>query len=245
MPDLADDNKHWCVAEVARHKSVKTLNLGQHYYMEKSTKVKKPSTRAGQVATLSSAEALLGIPYCLLYGPRTGRGKKRPLVGVFAGASGHRKPSWPDHWPSPIARIEVVNCTTFKSVDELIGPRAPYNGSAHGSPLNNFLARKDGQSGIVFLDEFEKMSANIHDALLIPFDKGMALFSFDVDCSRMVWVLATNAIDTRIITFCEEQKAILLTDHDHVDRPVLIKKLSRVIKKEFKQQVRVRAASPF
>ncbi|EXJ72596.1 uncharacterized protein A1O5_03742 [Cladophialophora psammophila CBS 110553] len=86
--------------------------------------------------------------------------------------------------PSPIARIEVVDCITFKSVHELFGPGAPYNCSAHDSLLSNFLARKGGQPGIEFLDEFEKTTANNHDALLIPFDKGMALFSFDVSMTE-------------------------------------------------------------
>jgi ATP-dependent Clp protease ATP-binding subunit ClpA len=68
--------------------------------------------------------------------------------------------------------LEIVDCTTFSTEKELFGPRAPYVGSERGSPLNNFLARKDGERAIVFLDEFEKTTSEIHNTLLIPFDKG-------------------------------------------------------------------------
>jgi len=38
--------------------------------------------------------------------------------------------------------------------------------------LNNFLARKAGQRCVVFLDEFEKTTADVHKSLLLPFDNG-------------------------------------------------------------------------
>lgn len=38
--------------------------------------------------------------------------------------------------------------------------------------MNNFLARKAGQRCVVFLDEFEKTTADVHKSLLLPFDNG-------------------------------------------------------------------------
>lgn len=68
--------------------------------------------------------------------------------------------------------LEVVDCTVFNREPELFGPKHPYVGADRGSPLNNFLARKGGESCIVFLDEFEKTTSDIHKALLLLFDNG-------------------------------------------------------------------------
>ena len=54
----------------------------------------------------------------------------------------------------------------------MFGPRKLYVGAEEGTPLNKFLARKNGQRCIVFLDEFEKTTQEVWNALLIPFDKG-------------------------------------------------------------------------
>lgn len=192
MPDLDDDKRRWCSSEVARRKLAKNLSLTQRYYMEKSTKIKKPSIRARQVAKLRAAEPLLGVPYFLIGQTAASslvidhllsymaRGivhqSKRPLVMVFAGPSGHGKTELARKLGHLLSlEIEVVDCTTFNREDELFGPRAPYRGSEKGSPLNNFLTRKNGQQCIVFLDEFERTSPDIHNALLLPFDKGKLL----------------------------------------------------------------------
>jgi ATP-dependent Clp protease ATP-binding subunit ClpA len=55
---------------------------------------------------------------------------------------------------------------------DLLGPKAPYIGSAQGSLLNNFLCENEHQPCIVFLDEFEKCGKDVHEALLLPFDEG-------------------------------------------------------------------------
>jgi ATP-dependent Clp protease ATP-binding subunit ClpA len=68
--------------------------------------------------------------------------------------------------------LHVSDCTIVARENELFGPRKPYVGAEEGTPLNNFLARKNGQRCIVFLDEFEKTTQEVWNALLIPFDKG-------------------------------------------------------------------------
>ena len=60
-----------------------------------------------------------------------------------------------------------------------------------------------------------------------------------VNCSRTIWVIATNAIDDKIMKFCEAHKSVIFNDEDHSERPPLIKKLSKVIKQEFKEQFKV------
>jgi len=73
--------------------------------------------------------------------------------------------------------LEIVDCTIVTRELELFGLRNPFVGAENGAPLNNFLARNSGQICIVFLDEFEKTTSDIHQALLLPFDNGMSNYS--------------------------------------------------------------------
>ena len=72
----------------------------------------------------------------------------------------------------------MVDCTEIRHETDIFGPKAPYHGWEAGSPVNNFLARKNGERGIVFLDEFEKTEREVWNALLLPFDSGTLLFFF-------------------------------------------------------------------
>ena len=66
----------------------------------------------------------------------------------------------------------MVDSTIVSREMELFGPRHPYVGAERGTPLNNFLAKHHEERCIVFLDEFEKTSPDIHKALLLPFENG-------------------------------------------------------------------------
>jgi ATP-dependent Clp protease ATP-binding subunit ClpA len=68
--------------------------------------------------------------------------------------------------------IECVDCTEMKHETDLLGPKRPYIGHEKGSPLNNFLSRMKNKRCIVFLDEFEKTTKEVRNALLVPFDEG-------------------------------------------------------------------------
>lgn len=147
--------------------------------------MKKTSVRHRQVAKLKHAEPILGIPYFLI-GQTIASDRllqkllshlvipsNRPLVLAFAGPSGHGK--------TELARrlgyllgldLEVVDCTIVRREIELFGPREPFRGAEKGSSINNFLAKHAGERCIVFLDEFEKTTSDIHQALLLPFDNG-------------------------------------------------------------------------
>ena len=98
---------------------------------------------------------------------------KRPLVMVFAGPSGHGKTELARRLGHLMSLdLEIVDCTIYNREIELFGPRNPYVGAENGSPLNNFLVKNAGKRCIVFLDEFEKTTTDIHQALLVPFDNG-------------------------------------------------------------------------
>jgi AAA domain (dynein-related subfamily) len=175
----------WC-AEAARTRLARSLNLTQRYYLERTTRTKKPSRKRRQVAQLRNAEGLLGISYFLIGQTIAANWLTdrllahllvptgRPLVLCFAGPSGHGKTELAKQLGHLLSLdLEVVDCTIVTREMELFGPRDPYQGSQRGSPLNNFLAAHHGQRCIVFLDEFEKTTSSIHEALLLPFDNGI------------------------------------------------------------------------
>ncbi|PTB67011.1 P-loop containing nucleoside triphosphate hydrolase protein [Trichoderma citrinoviride] len=248
----------WC-SEATRERLVKNINLTQRYFLEKSTKLKRPSTRRRQVARIKNCEGLLGIPYFLV-----GQGvatelltqrllthllmpTKRPLVLCFAGPSGHGKTELARQLGHLLTLdLEVVDCTTFTHEMELFGPRRPYHGYEKGSAVNNFLVQHAGRKCIVFLDEFEKTTKEIHQTLLLPFDNGEyrdRRTGDRIDCSNTIWIMATNALDETILDFYEHNNAIAGEDVD--ERVRLVRKLSQQLREAFLQQFGARRISDF
>ncbi|EFX02940.1 ATPase, aaa-2 [Grosmannia clavigera kw1407] len=242
----------WCKSPSVRKKMARTTDLTQRYYLDRATKLKRAGVRHRQVAVLRNAEAILGIQYHLI-GQTVAANhllrklmtyitvpSKRPLVLVFAGPSGHGKTELARQLGNLLGlALQVVDCTIFNEEREMFGPRAPYVGCERGSPLNNFIAHNAGQRSVVFLDEFEKASKKIHQALLLPFDSGdyqdrRSLGK--VDCSRTIWILATNALDETILQFCSAHPAILQQDSADVNNATtkhLTKKLSKELRSAF------------
>lgn len=195
--DLNEKTK-WCTASM-RSKLARTLNLTQRYYLEHTSKIKGDTTRHKQVANRKGTKALLGLPYFLigqtlasdmlltkmlshLMIPTT----EKPLVLVFAGPSGHGKTELTRQMGHLLGlELEVVDCTIVKRETDLYGSRRPYQGHEKGSPLNNFLARNDDRRCIVFLDEFEKTTTEIREALLLPFENGLSSPSFPTDILQL------------------------------------------------------------
>ena len=78
---------------------------------------------------------------------------------------------------------------------DILGPKPPYQGHQKGSPLNNHLADHDGQKTVIFMDEFDKTTREVYQAMLLPFESG---FYHDrrngkkLDCTNHIWLLAAN-----------------------------------------------------
>ena len=89
------------------------------------------------------------------------------------GPSGHGKTELAKRMGELLSlELECIDCTEMKHETDLFGPKKPYIGHEQGSPLNNFLTRLTGRRCIVFLDEFEKTTREVQNALLVPFDEG-------------------------------------------------------------------------
>ena len=184
LGEISLNTKKW-LTDSARIKLARSTNLTQRYNLDRAARTKKPSKRHKYVAKLRNAEPLLGLPYfligqsiaanrllqkCLSYLAIPSR---KPLVLTFAGPSGHGKTELARRLGYLMSlELEVVDCTVVNREIELFGPRHPYVNADAGSSLNNFLARNSGKRSIVFLDEFEKTTKEIHSALLLPFDNG-------------------------------------------------------------------------
>ncbi|KAM0511188.1 hypothetical protein ACHAPE_010139 [Trichoderma viride] len=239
----------WCSPEMKARLS-KNVNLTHRYFLEKSTKLKPPSTKRRQIARLKNCQGLLGIPYFLI-GQSVATElliqkllvhmmlpAKKPLVLCFAGPSGHGKTELARQLGHLLSLdLEVVDCTTFTHEMELFGPKRPYHGYEKGSAVNNFLVGHSGKRCIVFLDEFEKTTKEIHSSLLLPFDNGEYQDRRNgdkINCSKTIWILATNALDNTILDFCEDNEAITGDDGDEKSRQV--RKLSQQLRESFLQQ---------
>ncbi|KAL7925147.1 P-loop containing nucleoside triphosphate hydrolase protein [Trichoderma austrokoningii] len=239
----------WCSPEMKARLS-KNVNLTHRYFLEKSTNLKPPSAKRRQIARLRQCQGLLGIPYFLI-GQSVATElliqrllihmmlpAKKPLVLCFAGPSGHGKTELARQLGHLLSLdLEVVDCTTFTHEMELFGPRRPYHGYEKGSAVNNFLVGHSGKRCIVFLDEFEKTTKEIHSSLLLPFDNGEYQDRRNgdkINCSKTIWILATNALDNTILDFCEDNDAITGDDGDEKSRQV--RKLSQQLRESFLQQ---------
>lgn len=58
-------------------------------------------------------------------------------------------------------------------------------------------------------------------------------YSKQVDCSKTIWILATNALDATIQSFCKEHHKAIFEDEDEAEKLRLMKTLTKNMKKEF------------
>ncbi|KAI1387329.1 P-loop containing nucleoside triphosphate hydrolase protein [Hypoxylon trugodes] len=247
LHDINDGNKRWCTEEVRAYLA-KALNLSQRYSLYRSSKLSPPTKRQKTVLDRQEADEVLGLHQMIVGQSIATRWlqrklliylaqqKRRPFILVFAGPSGHGKTELARRFGELMSlELERVDCTIFKQDNELFGPRPPYSGHEDGSLLNNFLARKSGERCIVFMDEFEKTSEEIHNTLLLPFQEGRyedRRKGTLVDCSRTIWILATNKLDDSIHAFCKANEQVLFYSEDEDVQDRLVGELCSQLRKE-------------
>jgi ATP-dependent Clp protease ATP-binding subunit ClpA len=56
-----------------------------------------------------------------------------------------------------------------------------------------------------------------------------------IDCSKTIWVIATNAVDHKIQSFCQMNGAAIWSGEDQVKQAKLMKALSKDVKEGFLQ----------
>ncbi|KAK0622410.1 hypothetical protein B0T14DRAFT_563862 [Immersiella caudata] len=262
---LREPKTSWCV-EWMHLMLAHQVNLTQRYFLEKATKDQGPTDRQLQVAQLHGATPLLGVSSFLIGQTSAARmvtqkllahmalPRSKPLVMVFAGPSGHGKTELARRMGQLLSlEMECVDCTEMKHETDLFGAKKPYIGYDVGSPLNNFLARLNGRRSIVFLDEFEKTTPEVKNALLIPFDEGIHIdrrSRMSIDCTQTIWIIATNAVDNIVLDFCDAHKDIL-DDDDPIRQMQLANEASTRMRKQLKTEFgnpltgRITAVIPF
>lgn len=127
----------------------------------------------------------------------------------------------------------ITDCTEMRYETDLFGPKYPYHGHEQGSPLNNYLALYSGKRAIVFLDEFEKTTDSVRQALLLAFDSGQYTDRRNgtlLDCSKTIWILATNHGEQKIGRFYEIYMKNKL-EEDRAKAPIA--NLDAILKKDF------------
>lgn len=199
--------RSWCTPEL-RKALARNLTLMQRYSLWRADHLASSTPRMVQIATAFSILPLLETPYHII--GQTPAIKQVidavashymfdsgfPLVMLFTGASGHGKTEVAKRMGSLLSLdIHIVDCTEMRYETDIFGPKAPYVGHKEGSMLNNFLAEHSGQRAVVFLDEFEKTTADVHKAMLLPFESGMyqdRRNGTKLDCTKTIWILAAN-----------------------------------------------------
>lgn len=211
-----------------------SLNITMRYLLKKASQIDKPHSRTKQFATAFGMSGLLEAPYHIIgqeYATKTivsritahvllYNTEPFPLTMVFAGPSGHGKTEMANTM-GKLLGVEsiVIDCTEMRHETDIFGPKRPYQGWEKGSPLNLFLAEQAGKRSVVFLDEFEKTTEEVRNALLLPFESGLyrdRRTGLGLDCSKTIWICATNLVDPLIASFFA--KCLTNKSHDEQKR---------------------------
>ncbi|KAL8842751.1 MAG: hypothetical protein Q9170_000407 [Blastenia crenularia] len=159
-----------------------------------------------------------------------------PLVLLFTGPSGHGKTELAKSMGKLLSLPFLkVDCTHLRHETDLFGAQAPYQGWQDGSPLNNYLSEWTGQKAVVFLDEFDKMDQEVYKSLLLVFDEG---FYKDrrakgkaLDCTKIVWILASNQGEEIIQKFWDDH---LANKAEHLQLKTPIDDLQHLLEQSFR-----------
>ncbi|CAF9942272.1 MAG: hypothetical protein ALECFALPRED_009644 [Alectoria fallacina] len=211
-----DIHETWCTAEI-REALCKTFNLLQRYSLWKAAQIERPTVREIQVAKAHNIMPLFEVPY-YIFGQQlattqvlqriTSRllfNSLKPLILLFTGLSGHGKTELARRMGGLLSlELIVVDCTMMRHDTDIFGPWSPYYGSQVGSQLNNHLVEWDGKRTVVFLDEFDKTTDDVRQAMLLLFESGSYTDRRNnnkIDCSKVLWILAANLGATEITKF--------------------------------------------
>lgn len=175
----------WCSARGYEELLASQLHLTHRYLLYKASELPRPSLRRTQAAKLHEISPLLEVPYHIIGQEHAttmvieklishvASRKNKPLVVIFAGLSGHGKTELARQMEKYLsAEHLLVDCTEMKHETDLFGPKAPYVGSEKGWPLNDHLCNTIGKRNIVFLDELEKTTNPVRQALLLVCQDG-------------------------------------------------------------------------
>lgn len=210
VPDHSVDGEPedvWCTPEL-RAALCRNLNLGQRYSLWNAARLQQPNPRMRQFARADNITPLFEVPYHII-GQRLATRQvvdcirnhahlkiAKPLVLLFTGPSGHGKTELANRMGDLLSLdLLRVDCTEMKHGTDLLGPKAPYQGSEEGTRLNNYLAKWTGQRAVIFLDEFDKANDDVRASLLLPFESGLyedRRNHTPLSCSNMIWILAAN-----------------------------------------------------
>ncbi|KAL9608642.1 MAG: hypothetical protein Q9167_006543 [Letrouitia subvulpina] len=217
---IKDDwNMHWCKSAIQLI-LIRNFNLTQRYSCWKASRQRRLTPRGHQSFDEFGISPLKEISLHIVgqhqacekaisrIRNHVYRHSKMPLVLLFAGPSGHGKTEFAKQIGLLLsAECLLIDCTHMRHMSDLLGPRPPFVGYEEGSPLNNFLAKVTGNRSIVFLDEFDKTTNEVQQAMLLLFESGKYRDQRDqeeLDCSKVVWILATNHGQATIQKFWNE-----------------------------------------
>ncbi|KAJ4294924.1 hypothetical protein N0V88_005163 [Collariella sp. IMI 366227] len=253
VDNVVPNKTAWYTAALAqRFAQALNFSFTVQYVLHLASRAERLSAANKKLARVHKASALLGIRYFLVCQTMASRlltqrfltylamPIKQPLIMFFAGPSGHGKTELARSMGQLLLLdLEAVDCTNLKHETDLFGPFFPFAGADEGSAVNNYLASHNAQRGIVFMDEFEKTKDDVCRALLVPFQNGEYRDHRNLsqlDCSKTIWILATNAFDQTVLNFCDKKRDILFGEHSTKENEETIRKLrrqlSRLIQKE-------------
>ncbi|KAI0839522.1 P-loop containing nucleoside triphosphate hydrolase protein [Hypoxylon sp. FL0890] len=213
------ENEKWCIDKY-RLILAQTLDLTTRYYLWRASRVQKPAKRMLQIAAAHKMSPLLKLPFQIIgqeltvklvmetvYG-HIAQDTEKPLVMAFAGLSGHGKTELATQMGSLLSiPTATLDCTHLNSQTSLLGSTYGYSSNITGAPLNNFLVENQGKRCVVFLDEFDKTDQDVWNALLKVMDDGTyrdrrgGRDHSEIDCRKVIWILASNYGDTAISRF--------------------------------------------
>ena len=128
-------------------------------------------------------------------------------------------------------QLHRVDCAEMRFETDMFGPKAPYQNYEVGSPLNNHLAEYADKKTVVFLDEFDKTTADVRKALLLLFESGFykdRRNNKKIDCTKVIWFLAANLGEDMINKFALKH----VNDHDTISKTAM-----DIIQKELQREI--------